>query len=49
MNITFVDNEDLIKQLREARPSDLIRATPGVSSWVCQLNRIHRGSNAVII
>lgn len=38
MNITFVDNEDLMKQLRQARPIDMMRATPGVGDWVCLKN-----------
>lgn len=35
MGITFTDNADLIKQLREAKPSDMNQATPGMVDYVC--------------
>jgi len=35
MGITFTDNADLIKQLREASPADMNRATPGMVDYVC--------------
>lgn len=34
MNITFTDNADLIRQLREVRPIDMISVTPGVLGFV---------------
>lgn len=34
MNITFVDNEDLVRQLRSASPTALVTATPGVFDFV---------------
>lgn len=34
MGITFTDNADLIRQLREAKPSALNQATPGMIDYV---------------
>lgn len=35
MNLTFTDNADLIRQLRQVSPVDMIRATPTVVDYVC--------------
>lgn len=37
LGITFTDNADLIRQLREANPSDMNRATPGMVDYVSLL------------
>lgn len=34
MNITFKDNADLIRQLREVKPSDMWRSTPSMTDYV---------------
>lgn len=37
LGITFTDNADLIRQLREVKPSDLTQATPGMVQYVSLL------------
>lgn len=36
LNITFTDNADLIRQLRQASPVDMNEATPGMVDYVYQ-------------
>lgn len=37
LNITFTDNADLVRQLRELKPSEMNRATPGMLDYVSLL------------